>query len=383
MKKKILYAANTSWYLYNFRLALMKHMINRGWDVIAIAPPDNYSERLIEQGIRYHPISMSRTGLNPFSDLQLLCRLSCLYLKERPKIVHHFTIKPVIYGSLAARLAKVGAIVNAVTGLGYVFSIKGYKARLLKSAVKTLYRFAFNRNNVHVIFQNPDDKEAFIKSNLLKPEQAVLIRGSGVDIEQFAPTLEPNGEPVILLCGRMLWNKGIGDLVTAARILQELKVPGRIILVGDLDPENPEAIPKNQLIEWEKEGIITWLGQREDMHKIFANAHIVVLPTTYGEGVPRSLIEAAACGRPIVATDVPGCREIVRHGENGFLVPAKDSRALAKALQSLIEDPLLRARMGARGREIAVAKFAQERVIAATLAVYNKLLSEVKGRAAD
>lgn len=381
--KCILYVANTSWYLFNFRLPLMKSMVECGWRVVAAAPLDRYSGRFAEHGITYHPMDMSRKGLNPFSDMRLLHKLYDLYRKERPALVHHFTIKPVIYGSLAARFARVPAVVNAVTGLGHVYAARGLKARVLKAVVNTIYRPALRGRNVRVIFQNPDDREAFIARGLLRPERAVLIRGSGVDVSSFVPAPEPKGEPVILLCARMLRNKGVEDLIAAARLLNKRRISCRVVLAGDSDQGNPEAIPVTQLQEWDREGIIAWLGHREDMPAVFANAHIVALPTTYGEGVPRSLIEAAACGRPIVANDVAGCREIVRHGENGFLVPAGDGKALADALGILIEDSSLRIAMGIRGREIAVAEFAQELVLDATHKVYNELLNNSLARTVE
>lgn len=372
--RRIVYVANTSWYLFNFRLSLMKQMAEGGWRVIAVAPPDRYSEGLKASGIEYHPMSMSRNGINPLTDTDLALNLLILYQKMRPDLVHHFTIKPVIYGSLAARLARMPAVVNAVTGLGYVYSAHRLKAKLLKPWVDKAYYLALNRDNTRAVFQNPDDRDAFLSRGLLKPSQAVLIRGSGVNTERFAPHPEPGGEPVILLSARMLWNKGIGSLVDAARFLRKWRIPGRIVLAGGADPGNPESIPGNQLKEWDEEGIVTWLGHREDMPEVLKKSHIAVLPTTYGEGVPRSLIEAAASGRPIVATDMPGCREIVRNGDNGFLVPANNPVALAEALRVLVEDPSLRKRMGIRGREIALAEFAEERVIGSTVKLYGELL---------
>jgi glycosyltransferase involved in cell wall biosynthesis len=372
--KCIIYVANTSWYLYNFRLTLMKQMVEGGWRVVAVAPPDKYSESLKASGIEYHPMRLSRNGLNPFSETYLILRLLRLYREIGPALIHHFTIKPVIYGSLAARLARVPSVVNAVTGLGYVYSAAGPKGKLLKAGADRAYHFALNRKNTYVIFQNPDDRDAFVSNGLLNPWQAVLIRGSGVNMDRFSPAPEPEGEAVILLSARMLWNKGIGTLVQAARLLKKWRMPGRIVLAGDVDPGNPESISERQLQEWNEEGIVTWLGHRSDMPDVLKDSHIAVLPTTYGEGVPRSLIEAAACGRPIVATDVPGCREIVRHGENGLLVPASDPRALAEALRTLAEDPSLRKDMGAKGREIALAEFAEERVNDSTVKLYNELL---------
>jgi len=256
-----------------------------------------------------------------------------------------------------------------------MFMTKGIKAFFLRQAVSIFYKVTLRGKRKLAIFQNPDDRETFFSLNLVKPEQANLIRSSGVDIKRFVPSETPKGVPEILLCSRMLWDKGIGELIAAARLLREWGVPGKVILAGGSDAGNPTAIPDSQLEKWQTEGIVSWIGHQEDVQKVYSTASIAVLPS-YREGVPKSLIEAAACGLPLVATDVPGCREIVRHGENGFLVPVRDSKALANALKILIENPELRARMGARGREIAVKEFSSDRVIAETQSVYREVLNQ-------
>jgi glycosyltransferase involved in cell wall biosynthesis len=354
-------------------------MVLDGWQVVAVAPfdhfrtPEQYTQCFTEMGIRYIPISMSRSGINPFSELFALYQLIRIYRRVKPARAHHFTIKAVIYGSIAAQIARVPVIVNAITGLGYVFTNAAWKARFLRTIVTRAYRWVLRRPNVRMIFQNPDDQHFFVTSRLIHAHQAILIRSSGVDTVRFVPTPEPEGDPIILLVARMLWDKGVGDLVEAGRLLREWGVPGKIVLVGGPDPGNPGSISETQLQAWHQEGTVQWWGHQESsMEKVWARCHIVALPSSYGEGVPTSLIEAAACGRPIVTTDAPGCRDVVRDGENGFLVPVRDSKALANALRSLIEDPALRARMGARGREMAVSEFSQQKVIQETLAVYDR-----------
>jgi glycosyltransferase involved in cell wall biosynthesis len=356
----------------------MKRMVESGWQVTSVAPLDRYSGRLSVNGMKYYPLDMSRKGLNPFSDVGMFCKLYGLYKDELPTLVHHFTIKPVIYGSVAARFTRIPAVVNAVTGLGHVYVEKGLKTAAVRAGVNTMYRFALNGRYVRVIFQNPEDRDALVSRRLLKSSQAVVIRGSGVDTEKFLPAPEPAGDPVIVLSARMLWSKGIGTLVDAARLLRKWHVRARIVIAGDADPGNPRSISEDRLLRWNKENIVTWLGHRDDMPDVFKNCHVVVLPTTYGEGVPRSLVEAASCGRPLVATDVPGCREIVRHGDNGFLVPPNDVKALAGALRTLVENPSLRKRMGARGRELVLATFAENHVMDSTLEVYEDLLGNKK-----
>jgi len=354
----------------------MNAMTKKGWRVIAVAPLDNYSSKFSANGIMFLPMAQSRKVVSPFQDMQFALRLIRLYRKERPDLVHHFTIKPVIYGSIAAGIAKVRAIIIAVTGLGYMFMTQGVKGKGLKVVVSILYKIALSGKAKLVIFQNPEDHETFLSKRLLKKEKAFVIRGSGVDVKRFVPSGDRKGDPVILLAARMLWAKGIGELILAARLLHEWKVPCKVVLAGKADPGNPTSISEAELRKMNSEGVVSWIGHHEDIEKIYGTADIVVLPSYYPEGVPKNLIEAAACGLPLVATDVPGCREVVRHGENGLLVPVKDSQALAIALKTLIEDKDLRARMGKRSREIAVAEFSQEKIISETLSVYERVLNQ-------
>jgi len=236
------------------------------------------------------------------------------------------------------------------------------------------YRLAFSFPNTIGIFQNPEDLRLFVEAMVIKKEKTFLIRGSGVNTSHFAYLPEPSGTPILVLAARMIWDKGIGNFVEAARILKNNGISCRMVLVGSPDLDNPKSILEKTLRSWGSEGIIEWWGHREDMLEVFRQANIAVLPTTYGEGVPRVLIEAASCGRAIVATDVPGCREIVRHGRNGFLVLPGDPRILAGALKILIEDPGLRVKMGAFGREIVEAEFSEEIVVRKTMDIYKKIL---------
>jgi glycosyltransferase involved in cell wall biosynthesis len=300
--------------------------------------------------------------------------LESLYRRLRPDLVHHVTIKPVLYGGVAARLAKVPAVVFAVPGLGHVFVQTGVRASVLRNVVKRVYRFVFAHPRAKVIFQNPDDQALMERAQLVNAADSVLIRGSGVDMNVFTPRPEPPGVPVVVLAARMLWAKGVGEFVDAARQLREQKIEARFVLAGDSDPGNPSAVPVWQLEQWHDSGAVEWWGACDDMPRVLADAHIVCLPS-YREGLPKVLIEAAASGRPIVTTDVPGCREVVRHEENGLLVPARNAAALAAALRRLILSPVLRQFLGQRGREIAVAEFGLEKVIEQTLSIYKELLS--------
>ena len=368
---KILYFANTDWYLYNFRLNLARAMRDRGNEVVLMSPPGEYGERLNAEGFRWISFPLSRKGTNPLVELGTLKRLTEVYEREKPDLVHHFTVKCVTYGSLAAKRAGVPYIINAITGLGHVFVGNTLSIRLLRFVVSGLYKRAMG--GTKVIFQNPDDLNLFLKMGLVNEEQSVLIRGSGIDIERFAPMPEPEtNTPLVVLPARMLWNKGVGEFVKAAHILYDQGVHARFALVGVADSGNPAAVSLIQLGEWQKECVVEWWGWQEDIKVVFAMAHIVCLPS-YREGVPRVLAEAAACTRALVTTDVPGCREIVRDGENGLLVPVRDAPALAGALKKLIEDPALRRRMGLKGREFVEEEFSNKRVVTGTLDVYDRL----------
>ena len=370
---KVLLVANTDWYLYNFRLSLAGAIRARGMEVVLISPPGPYSQRILERGFRWIGLPFSRTAANPLSELLILVRWARLYAVEKPTLVHHFTIKPIVYGSLAARWAGVRPVVNAVTGLGYLFTSKSRKARALRRVVLPLYRLAMSGRETRAVFQNEGDRTQLGALGVVEMRRATLIKGSGVDTGRFFPVPEPPGPVVILMAARMLWDKGVGDLVEASRALRARGIQARTVLVGEPDLGNPSSVSAQQLRAWQAAGDVEWWGRREDMPSVYAQAHVVVLPS-YGEGVPRSLLEAAAMGRPIVATDLQGCREVVYNGESGYLVRPRDPQALCDALARLAEDPALRTRMGARGREIVLERFTDEFVNGQTLSVYVSLL---------
>lgn len=372
--KRLLYVVNDAGFFLSHRARLAAAARDAGYDVHVATPAGPLVAKICAEGFTFHPIPMVRSGMHPLRELRTLWALGGLYRRLGPDLVHHVTIKPVLYGGIAARMARVPAIVSAITGLGHVFVAKGLRARVLKRLVKIGYRSAFRHPNIAVVFQNPDDRADFLRENIVQSQCAVLIKGSGVDMSEFAPrAVQAAGSPLVICASRMLHSKGVGDFVAAAKRLLQAGRKARFALVGDSDPANPKSISRAELAQWATEAGIEWWGRRDDMADVMAQADIVCLPTTYGEGVPKVLIEAAAAGRAIVATDVPGCREIVRHEENGLLVPPRDISALAAAMERLIADPALRARMGARGREIAVAEFSLEHVIRETLAVYRRL----------
>jgi glycosyltransferase involved in cell wall biosynthesis len=365
---KILMVANTDWYLYNFRLAHAQALRARGDEVVMVSPEGPYGPRMQAMGLRWLTFPMARRSVNPINEILAIVRLLRLYRRENPDLVHQFTVKCVLYGSLACHLLGIRSVVNSVTGLGYFFIDGGGARRWLRNLIKVAYRLLLL--NTWVIFQNMDDWEVFQKSRLVNAERAALIRGSGVDLRYFSPQPEPGGIPLVILPARMLWDKGVGEFVSAARILQMDGLAARFALVGDNDDDNPASVQVSQLQAWEKEGVIEWWGWMDNMPEVYAQAAIVCLPS-YREGLSKTLIEAAACARPIVTSDVPGCREVVRHGENGLLVPVRDARALAEALSTLIKSPQLRSEMGICGRDISEKEFSMEFVISQTLAFYQ------------
>jgi len=376
MNPKILFFITEDWYFWSHRLPIARAARNSGFEVLVATRVNQHKERIENEGFRLIPIGLERRSKNIFKEVLIIFEIAKIYRREKPDIVHHVAVKPVLYGSWAARIAGISGVVNALAGLGLIFVAQGWKAKLLKRFVVFAFRTAFSAKNTVGIFQNPEDLKLFIDAGVIKSEKTALIRGSGVDTARFIPLPELGGIPTIALASRMLWDKGVGEFVEAARMLKKNGIGCRLILVGNPDPENPASIPKNTLCGWHAEGIVEWWGYSEDMPEVFLQANIIVLPTTYGEGVPKILIEAASCGRPIVATDIPGCREIVRHNENGFLIPPHDSKALADTLKTLIEDPKLRERMGIRGREIVKDEFSEEIVVNQTIELYKKILRD-------
>lgn len=373
-RPKLLYLVTEDWYFCSHRLPVARAARDAGFEVVVATRVTDHGGQIEAEGFKLVPIHLSRRSTDPLRELESIAELLRVYRRERPDVVHHVAVKPVLYGSVVARLSGVGATVNALAGMGYIFSSKRLRARLLRPFVVGAYRIALNRRSSRLILQNPDDAALLRELGVVRDAAHLeIIRGSGVDMTAYPVRPEPRGEPLVVLPGRMLWDKGVGEFVEAARLLRARGVRARFALVGGSDPENPATIPDAQLRAWREEGVVECWGFREDMPDVLASAHVVCLPS-YREGLPKALIEAASCGRPIVATDVPGCREIVRHEDNGLLVPVREAAPLADALERLIADPDLRARLGARGRERVMNEFSEEHVIAATLRLYRELV---------
>jgi glycosyltransferase involved in cell wall biosynthesis len=367
----ILFFVTEDWYFCSHRLPLALAAKKAGFQVTVVTQVQDHGEVIASHGLKLVPLPLSRHSLNPLRELSLIFRLIKILKSESPDILHNVSLKPVISGSLAARFSRIPRVINALTGLGYLFSSQNWKARLVRPVIEFIFRRLLNRPNTRFIFQNPDDREFFVQRKLIKEDRAVLIRGSGVDMNQFSPAPEAKGPPVVLLASRMLWKKGVDVFVEAARQLVDEGVSARFVLAGGCDSKSPTAIPLAVLEKWNHEKVIEWWRHRADMTEVFHAAHIVCLPTTYGEGVPKVLIEAAACGRAIIATDVPGCREIVLDRQNGILIPPGNVKALVDAIRTLIEDPQLRQKMGESGRRIASSEFSSEQVITQTLTLYR------------
>ncbi len=382
MGKRILYVDNRVKYVLSHRIPWLEKAREDGFDVHVTTLTAGDGSRIEEAGFPYHPISKQKRSNNLLHELRLVARLYNLYRRLRPDIVHQITLRSILYGGMVSLLLREPAIVNGVTGLGYLFTDDAPKIRALrKSVLWALWVLRRGRRQTY-LFQNPDDKRLFQQNGVADSSNSVLIKGSGVDTVQFDQCPEPSGTPVVLFPARMLWHKGVQEFVDAARVVKEKGYDARFVMVGDTDADNPAGVSAEQLKKWEDEGVTEWWGYQDSMADVFAQSRIVCLPSKYREGVPKVLIEAASCGRPIVTTDMPGCREIVQDGENGMLVPPADGQAVADAVIQLLEDAELRAKMGDQGRSLVQKEFSVERVVEKTVEVYRDVLQKKQGRLA-
>jgi glycosyltransferase involved in cell wall biosynthesis len=370
---RILFVVTEDQYFWMHRLALARAVRDAGCEVVVATPAGPFQKRIEAEGFLFYPLRLRRKIRNPWVELLTILDLYSLFRLARPDLVHLFELKPVLYGALAAQLAQVPARVQGVTGLGYVYLANGWHNWFLRTGVDWALRWCLRGKHTRTIFHNPEDRDFFITRGLVKATRSLWVMGSGVDTDLFVPSPEPEDEPVVLAPSRMLWDKGIGELVEAARLLKKRGVPGTVVLAGIPDSNNPASIPESHLRSWTQEGVVEWIGFHDDMPSLLAQSHIICLPS-YREGASRALIEAASCGRPIVTTDVPGCRDLVRDGWNGLLVPVKDAVALADALQTLLTNGEMRQKMGQHGREMALARFDKAIIIRDTFAVYQSLL---------
>ncbi|MBK1617743.1 hypothetical protein CKO42_04590 [Lamprobacter modestohalophilus] len=369
----ILYLVTVDWFFYSHFVERALAARDAGYQVAVVCRPLQHQDAIESLGIRVIPWSVSRNGVAPWRELGSLLQLMRIYRRERPDLVHHVALKPIVYGGLAASFGTVGQIVNAPVGMGFTFSSKTVFARRLRPMIQFLYRRLLPIRGAKVVFENRDDRRDAIENRLVLASSAYLIRGAGVDLARFKPTPEPQGSVCISLIGRMLKEKGVEEFVCAARKLRENGIDAQYWLVGPRDRENRGSLSERQLRDWEQEGLVTWLGERCDIPTLLAESHIVALPS-YREGLPKALLEALAAGRPIITTDVPGCREVCEHGVNGLLVPPGDVDALAEAMRILIQSPAMRMAFGIAGRNRAEREFSNAKVESDTLALYRVLL---------
>jgi len=373
-RPRVLLLVSEDRFFWSHRLSIARAAQRGGYEVIVATKVSRYGQEIRDEGFRLIPLRLVRNNSSLLDEWRALQELRRIYKTEKPHIVHHFAVKPVLYGSIAALRRKEVQAIDALTGLGYLVASSSIRARFWRPIIWNALRYLLNRPGHHIILQNDEDKELLVKKLSVPPDRITVIRGSGVDVEAFQPTPEPTSIFTVVLASRMLWIKGIQEFVEAAHLLLNRNLIARFILVGDSDSRNPSCVPREQLIKWQESGVVEWWGQRENIGQIFEKSNLVCLPSHGGEGVPKVLLEAAASGRAIVTTDVPGCRDIVRDGINGLLVPRKDPAALARAILQLANNSELRRQMALRGREIVVQEFSEDVVINQTLALYRRLL---------
>jgi glycosyltransferase involved in cell wall biosynthesis len=372
MRPVVLIVVNDAGFFLSHRVAIAEAAQGEGYEVHVASQEGSAVKEVVERGFRHHTLALSRSGKNPFSELRTLFSLWVLCWRLRPDVLHLVTIKPVLYGGIVARFAPVKGVLAAISGLGFVFMAQGRRAKLLRMAIAVMYRAALAKRNLRAVFQNPDDRDALAGIGAITSKKSILIRGSGVDLQAYVPQPEAPGVPVVTLGARLLRDKGVFEFVQAAEILSYRGVHAQFQLVGDIDPGNPTSVSAGDLEEWSARGIVKCMGYQSDMISVFQRSHVVVLPS-YREGLPKVLIEAAACGRAVVTTDVPGCRDAIESGITGLLVPVQDAIALADAIQRLVEDSMLRQQMGRAGRELAERAFAIESIVAQHLDIYKLL----------
>jgi glycosyltransferase involved in cell wall biosynthesis len=375
---KFAFFANTDWYLYNFRLSTAKRLQAEGHDVVMISPPGDFGARFATHGFRWVVLTMDRASLNPLREAATLYRLIRVLRRERPDLLHNFTLKCAIYGALAARFARIPATVNAVAGMGYVFTCDRLKARILRPVVKLLLRATIGGKRSLLILQNPDDATAFTAAGLVSPQKIRVIRSSGVNTTRFCPaekSRHARDELRVVLAARLLWEKGVQEFVDAAGLLREQGRRIQFILAGTPDAGNPRSVDVATVQRWSEQGLVRWLGHVDDMPALLREVDAMVLPSYYREGVPKCLIEGAACGLAIITTDLPGCREVVAEdGIDGLRVEPRNAPMLAKRIVELDDDRELLSRLGRHARQKALKEFDERSVIQRTLDVYAELL---------
>lgn len=371
--RHLLFVVTEDWYFVSHRLALARAAKAAGYHVSLATRIREHGAQIRDAGIELIDMDFRRAGINPLRDLRVLFALIAVYRRLQPDLVHHVALKPVVLGSLAARYAGRPAVVNALGGLGYVFASPSRKASALQPLVSAFLKMALGGRRSRLIVQNEDDRTLLTRRGLIDASAVRLVPGVGVDLQRYAVTEPPPPPPLVVLPARMLRDKGVFEFVAAARQLRAAGIAARFALVGAPDPENPASISDAEMDAWVREGVVESWGWREDMVDVLRRAHLICLPS-YREGLPKVLLEAAAAGRAVVATDVPGCRDAVRHGVTGLLVPLRNVDALTTALGTLLSDDDTRNRFGVNARAWAESAFSEEKVIAQTLTLYEELV---------
>ena len=376
MGAKILFIINNLNFFLSHRLPVALAAKQNGFEIHIAAPHNNSEDKILKQGFYFHPVRIYRSSINPFKEILSFYDLYKLQKKLKPDVVHLVTIKPVIYGGITARFAKIKNIVAAVPGLGSAFREDGFKGWILHKIIGWLYKAALGNKNAIVIFQNEDDKKVITKLCKLSEDQIKLIPGSGVNLNEYQFLPEPDGVPVLIMASRLLKDKGVPEFINAAKILKERGVAADVLLAGEIDPENPTSVTAEELNEWKKEEAVKILGFRSDIADLFSKSNIVIFPSSYREGLPKVLVEAAACGRAVVTTNAPGCRDAIIPNKTGILVPVKSAVAIADAAEYLINNSEIRKAFGKAGREFAEQVFDIENIVEEHLKIYRKLLKQ-------
>jgi glycosyltransferase involved in cell wall biosynthesis len=369
---KLLFFTTADWFFCShfFQRALAAK--KAGYEVVLVSKFDHHRDAIEAAGIRTVPVELVRRSINPLSAALVTLKIARIYRSERPDIIHHVAIKPILIGGLASVLARSGPIVNAIVGMGYIFTSNHFVSRLVRPFVRLGFRLFLNPAGSKVVFENNDDLKDFVAVGAVREEDAVLIRGAGVEPDEYRLAVDRKMPPITIFVARLLWDKGVGDLIDAIRILRQRGVAGRFVIVGDADPGNPACIDEGTLARWKDEGLAEFLGYRSDIAALLSQSHIACLPS-HREGLPKSLLEAMATGLPCVTTDTPGCREVVRDGDNGLLVPVQSPVELADALEKLLSSEELRSLMGARGRKRVKEEFSTDIVVRDTLRLYQEI----------
>ena len=375
LNTKILYLVSEDQAFCTHRLDLAKAAKKSGCEVVVVTKVTQYEDEIISNDFKLINLNLSRSASRPLRDFFTLLKLIQIYKKEKPDIVHHVTLKVVLLGTIATLFSGKIVSINAFTGLGFVFSSCQIKAKIIRLLIRPALKVLLRRKNAWTIFQNPDDLELFNNLGLIEPDRSVIIRGSGVDINEFEQTPDVNNIPVIMLASRMLWDKGVGEFVDAAKRAHEENLKAKFIIVGDIDKDNPMSISISTLKKWTDEGYITWDGHSNNMSEKLSSASVVCLPS-YREGLPKVLLEGAAIGRPLIATDVPGCREIIINNVNGILVKLKDVDSLYNAIKVLVSNSEMRFRMGQESRALIETKLSANIINTQTLDLYKTAINK-------